>query len=279
MIAIATDSAPGRPNQDFVIVTDSIAVVIDGAGIPFGGCTHGVTWYAQQLGARTMAALVGSPEKSLRDGLEEGIAAVVAQHADTCDLSDPGTPCAAVGILRIGNEAVDTLALSDVSVVVETADGPQITCDLGIEDLSGTEPDAVAGMKFNTPEHDEALRALVANQTATRNREGGWWVAAALPEAARHAVAKSYLRRDVRRAAVMSDGVTRPVDQMKIYSWPEYLDLLDKLGPAGLIEHVRSIEVDDPDGERYPRTKRHDDAALATVVGGLGAELLPKPCM
>lgn len=70
-------------------------------------------------------------------------------------------------------------------------------------------------------------------------------------------------------------GVTRPVDQMKIYSWSEYLDLLDKLGPAGLIEHVRSIEVDDPDGERYPRTKRHDDAALATVVGGLSAEVVP----
>ncbi|MET9231399.1 hypothetical protein [Lentzea sp. NPDC003310] len=256
-----------------MIVSDSLAVVIDGAGIPFGGCKHGVTWYAQQLAARTMTALVGCPEKPLQEGLEEGIAAVVAQHADSCDLSDPGTPCAAVGILRIGDETVDTLALSDVSVVVETADGPQVTCDLGIEDLSGTEPDAVAGMKFNTPEHDEALRALVANQTATRNREGGWWVAAALPEAARHSVVNSYPRRDVQRAAVMSDGVTRPVDQMKIYSWPEYLDLLDKLGPAGLIDHVRSIEVEDPDGERYPRTKRHDDAALATVVGGLSAAM------
>jgi hypothetical protein len=50
---------------------------------------------------------------------------------------------------------------------------------------------------------------------------------------------------------------------MHCYEWGVYLDLLDKLGPAGLIEQVRSIEVADPDGERYPRRKRHDDATVA----------------
>jgi hypothetical protein len=64
--------------------------------------------------------------------------------------------------------------------------------------------------------------------------------------------------------AIFSDGVTRPVDQMGLYSWSEYLDLLDRLGPAGLVAHVREIETGDPDGARHPRTKRHDDATLAT---------------
>ena len=48
MFALATDSAPGRQNEDFVVATPEIAVVVDGAGIPFGGCRHGVAWYAKQ---------------------------------------------------------------------------------------------------------------------------------------------------------------------------------------------------------------------------------------
>ncbi|WP_406051308.1 hypothetical protein [Kribbella sp. NBC_00889] len=264
MFSLATDAAPGRPNEDFVVVTPDLAIVVDGAGVPMGGCRHGVAWYAQQLGARTLGALAGRPELSLRDGLYEALAAVAASHAETCDLTDPGTPCAAVGILRIGAETVDTLALSDVTVVVEDNEGPQITCDLRIEEISGTEPDAVAGLTFNTPEHKAALAELVSTQTRTRNRADGWWVAAAEPEAACHAVVNSYPRSRVRRLAIFSDGATRPVDQMGLYSWPEYLDLLDKLGPASLIAHVREIEEADPDGVRHPRTKRHDDATLAS---------------
>lgn len=130
--------------------------------------------------------------------------------------------------------------------------------------ISGTEPAAVAGLLFNTPEHKAALTALVSNQTRTRNREDGWWVAAADPEAAYHAVVNTYVKGDTQRLAIFSDGATRPVDQMDLYAWSDYLDLLDKLGPLGLIAHVREIETADPDGARHPRTKRHDDATLAS---------------
>lgn len=272
MFSLATDAAPGRPNEDFVIATPDLAIVVDGAGVPMGGCHHGVALYARQLGVRTMAALVGRPDLPLADGLAEGIRQVAALHADTCDLDHPGTPCAAVGILRIGEENVDALSLSDVTVVVDTVDGPQVTCDLAIEETCGTEPAALAGLRFNTPEHAAALARLVDRQTRTRNQDPGWWVAAANPEAAYRAKTASVPLGAVRRMAVFSDGATRPVDQMGLYDWPEYLDLLDKLTPQGLIAHVRSIEASDPDGERFPRTKRHDDATIAQCLG-VGARI------
>ena len=262
VFSIATDAAPGRPNEDFVVVSPELAVVVDGAGIPQGGCHHGVAWYAQQLAAHTMAALVGRADLPLADGLADALRSVAALHADTCDLDDPGTPCAAVGILRVGGERVDTLALSDATVVVETPEGVHVTCDQAIEAVCGSEPDALAGLLFGTPEHSAALDSLVACQTRSRNRDSGWWVAAADPEAAYHAEAISIPRADARRMAAMSDGATRPVDQMCLYAWPDYLDLLDKLGPAGLISHVRAIEADDPDGATHARTKRHDDASI-----------------
>ncbi|GGQ79599.1 integrase [Couchioplanes azureus] len=263
MFALATDAAPGRPNEDFVVATPEIAVVVDGAGIPYSGCHHGVAWYARQLGIRTLAALTQDPVISLADGLAAGIAAVAGMHDDTCDLANPGTPCAAIGILRIREHQVDTLALSDVSIVVDLETGTEVTCDLSIEHISGTEPDAVAGLRFGTDGHQAALADLVARQTATRNRPDGWWVAAADPNAAQYAHMRSYPRAAMLRASAFTDGATRPVDQMGCFGWRAYLDLLDELGPAGLIQHVRAIEVADPDGERYPRTKRHDDATVA----------------
>jgi hypothetical protein len=266
LFAIATDSAPGRPNEDFVIATPSIAVVVDGAGIAYGGCHHGIAWFSRQLASRTLTTLLDSPDVPLTDALAAGIEAVANQHRHTCDLTDPGTPCAAVGILRVGPQNVDMLSLSDVTVVTETTDGPVTTCDLAIEEISGTEPTAVMGLTFGMPEHDAALAQLVERQTASRNRVGGWWVAAADPEAAYHAQTMS-VPASARSgcAAVLSDGATRPVDQMAIYGWPEYLELLSKLGPDGLIAHVRGIESSDPDGARYPRTKRHDDASVAVI--------------
>jgi hypothetical protein len=264
VFSLATDAAPGRPNEDFVLTSPEIAIVIDGAGIPFGGCTHGVTWYSQQLAAHTMAALVSEPALPLAEGLARGIDAVARLHVATCDLTSPTTPCAAVGVLRIGPENVDTLALSDCVVVVDTESaGPQITCDLAIEELSGTEPAVLAGLRIGSAEHKAALSSLVEKQTATRNRENGWWVAASDPQAAYHALANTYPRESVRRAVVFSDGATRPVDQMGLYAWVDYLELLEKLGPTGLIRQVREIERGDPEGLIHPRTKTHDDASLA----------------
>lgn len=263
MFCLATDAAPGRPNEDFVLATTDTVIVIDGAGIPFGGCLHGVAWYSRQLAAQTMAVLVAEPGIPLTEGLARGIHAVAKLHVYTCDLMSPTTPCAAVGILRIGPETVDTLALSDCVVVVDTDAGPQITCDLAIEELAGTEPASLAGLRIGSDEHRAALDALVERQTETRNRDNGWWVAASDPQAACHSLTNSYPLASVRRAAALSDGATRPADQMGLYAWPEYLDLLDKLGPTGLVGHVRAIEKADPRGEVYPRTKAHDDATAA----------------
>jgi hypothetical protein len=245
------------------VATPDIAVVVDGAGIPHGGCHHGVAWYAQQLGVRTLSALIDTPGIPLTESLAIGITTVASLHSETCDLTNAGTPCAAIGILRIGEQHVDALALSDVSVVVDLETGPEVTCDLSIERISGTEPDAVAGFLFGSEGHRQGIADLVSRQTATRNKSDGWWVAAADPNAAQHAHTNTYPRSAVRRASALSDGATRPVDQMRCYDWSTYLDLLDKLGPAGLIEHVRTIESADPDGARFPRTKRHDDATAA----------------
>jgi hypothetical protein len=56
VFSLSTDAAPGRPNENFVVATPDLAIVVDSAGMPMGGCHHGVASYTQQLGARRLAA-------------------------------------------------------------------------------------------------------------------------------------------------------------------------------------------------------------------------------
>lgn len=226
MFSLATDAAPGRSNEDFVLATTDLAVVVDGAG-PGDDCAHGVSWYARQLAAQTMSALIAEPDLSLADGLARGIHAVARLHIYSCNLSSAETPRASVGILRIGTESVDTLTLGGCTVVVDTDAGPQITSD---------------------------------------HRAGAPAAASDPKIVASGALCNSYPYTWVRRAAVLSDGASWLVDQASGYDWPLYLDLLDQHGPAGLIQHVRSVEDSDPTGTQYHRAELQDDASIAHAV-------------
>jgi hypothetical protein len=63
-----------------------------------------------------------------------------------------------------------------------------------------------------------------------------------------------------RRAALLSDGATRLVDRFGVMAWPGLFDVLDREGPYSLIMQTREAESSDPEGRRWPRSKRHDDA-------------------
>jgi hypothetical protein len=67
----------------------------------------------------------------------------------------------------------------------------------------------------------------------------------------------------LQRGAVLSDGATRLVDRFGLLDWPSFLDVLAKHGPDAIIQRVRAAEDSDPDGRRWPRGKRHDDASAA----------------
>ena len=62
---------------------------------------------------------------------------------------------------------------------------------------------------------------------------------------------------------MLSDGAIRLVDRFGLLDWSGFLDVLEKQGPEVIIERVREAERSDPDGQRWPRGKRHDDASAA----------------
>ena len=262
---VAIDTQPGgaAPNEDWAAGTPTLAVVLDGlstAGLDTG-CRHGVPWYVTHLGSQLVAALADRT-LPLVTGLARALEQVAALHPE-CDLDNPGTPSATVAVLRERDGFLDHLVLADSPVVLEGRQDFTVITDLRVDEVLPELRAEVEQHETHTAEHRAALQRFVAAQRQTRNTSAGYWVAAAGPEAADHALVGSTSITDVRAAAVLSDGVSRLVTEYSMATWSEVFSALRAGGPRELIETVRKVEATDPTGRRWPRYKSSDDATVA----------------
>jgi hypothetical protein len=246
---------PGKLNEDFIGSTPTGVVLVDGAGLsePFPGCSHGVAWFARQLGGNLLA-LIEDHTLDLVSVLATAITTTASMHP-TCDLSDPSAPFGAVAMLRFTDAGVDYLAISDAILLLPVGESIQVIRD-GREFEFGREERArLASLSPGTPEYDEAFAACVQEIRSRRNQPHGYWLAAANPEAASHALTGH--GAGVRSAVVLSNGASRLVDRFALATWPALVALVSSQGPAELIRRVREAEAQ--------AAVRADDATAASV--------------
>jgi hypothetical protein len=253
-------SEPGdadRPNEDFASVglpasgQGGSVVVLDGVTPPKAGtgCLHSVPWFTARLGGALTELTVSLPDVPLVDALSRAIARTAEAHASTCDLSHPRTPQATVVLARWSPETVEYLVLSDSALLVESQDG------------------------VVTPFLDDRLALLPRSALATdalvdstlRNKEGGFFTAAADPSVARRAVTGTLPRREVRALAALTDGATRWVERFTEGDWTDCFHLMRKEGPQALVNRVRTLERTDSARSFLGRSKTHDDATVVYV--------------
>ncbi|GII80722.1 hypothetical protein Sru01_57040 [Sphaerisporangium rufum] len=263
---------PDRPNEDYLAAAPDAVVLLDGAGTPPGsqsGCSHGVAWYSRMLGSSVLALMTQS-RGTLPEILGEGIKAVASMHDFTCDLSHAGSPSATVVMLRRAGEELQWLVLADSVLVIEPAGAaePLVICDDREAQVGARYRERMDALPGGSAEHRQAHREYVETLRQHRNRDGGFWVAAADPSAADQALTGTVPAGQVTRAALLSDGASRLVDRFHLATWPEALNLLDRHGPAALIQRVRDAEHSDPEGTKWPRGKTFDDATAAYLVFG-----------
>jgi hypothetical protein len=167
-------------------------------------------------------------------------------------------------MFRAAPDRCDYLVLSDAFVVAQTATGDvRVITDRSLESVAVRERSAVYNHRIGTEEHTSAVLTMVRVQMALRNKPGGYWVAAADPDAAQHALTGHFDAGDVTRAAVLTDGAARLTEPFEVMSWPELVDVLATGSGSDLISRTRSVEGTDPRGEKWPRYKTSDDAAVA----------------
>ena len=270
-------SEPGaaeRPNEDFAAAVPGAVVLLDGAGyVPDSatGCVHGVAWYARTLGG-LLAAGAGDDRVPLPDLLSRGIEQVSHMHAGTCDLRHPATPSATVIVARQRGGTLEHLVLCDsVLLLLRRAGEPSAITDTQLEDTT-TRLRPAASLRAGTPEYDAAWRGYGERLEAARNQPGGFWLAAADPGAAAHAVTGAEPLGALSAVALLSDGASRLADRFQLATWGEIGAILTGEGPAGLIRRVRAAEAADPRGARWPRAKIHDDATAVLWRMTAGAE-------
>ncbi|MEU9051494.1 protein phosphatase 2C domain-containing protein [Streptomyces sp. NPDC048384] len=249
---------PVRPNEDFASVglpasgQGGVLVILDGVTPPRGetGCLHSVPWFTARLGGALTELTVSLPDVPLADALARAIARTAEAHAQICDLSHPRTPQATVVLARWSAEALEYLILSDSALLVESADG------------------AV------TPYLDDRLTRLPRASLATdalidahvRNREGGFFTAAADPSVAARAVTGVLPRGEVRALAALTDGATRWVEKFREGDWGDCFTFVRKEGAQGLVDRVRALERADAEERAFlGRSKTHDDATVVYV--------------
>ncbi|WP_030928832.1 protein phosphatase 2C domain-containing protein [Streptomyces sp. NRRL S-646] len=249
---------PAYPNEDFAAAAlpasgqGGTLVVLDGVTPPRGGtgCLHSVPWYTARLGGALTELTVSLPDVPLQEALARAIARTTEAHAATCDLSHPRTPQATVVVARWGVERVEYLVLSDSALLVESPDG--VVASLLDDRLS------------KLPRSSLATDALV--DSTLRNKEGGFFTAAADPSVAGRAVTGVLPRGDVRALLALTDGATRWVEKFREGDWTDCFRFVRKEGAQALVDRVRELERADAEERRYlRRSKTHDDATVVYV--------------
>lgn len=261
-------SGTGRINEDWVGATGSVAVVLDGVSSPqeLGtGCIHDVPWYVENLGSRLLGRVTTWTQSDLPTCLETAIRDVSDLHRDTCNLNNQGTPSATVAVLRQGSESWEYLVLSDAVLIAQGDKGMTVITDDRVTKVVQDEVRAVHQEIPGTPQHRDMLLHLVTAQRRYRNREDGYWLAGAIPEAAHRAVTGTLGTDGIQRAALMTDGVSCLVDTYHQWTWKQLLDAMATQGPCAVLRQVRETESRDPYGKRWPRYKASDDATAAFI--------------
>lgn len=246
--------------------SSDLIVVLDGATVRTeSGCSHGPAWYARKLGAAIISH-AASRTQSLSSVLADAIRDVADLHSDTCDLTDPAAPSAAVGIVRVEGETIRYLILGDITIVSDVRGHVSAVSDDRVSQTAREQRQLADKHPIGTPEKKQALQQMKAVELASKNVVGGYWIAGSDPDAVAHAIVGEWKAEEVRQIALLSDGAARFVNLFHRGDWQATLEILKSNGPERFIEHVRLAEYADSTGSRYPRNKRSDDATVVYAV-------------
>ena len=150
-------------------------------------------------------------------------------------------------VARWSPATVEYLVLSDSALLVESPDG------------------------VVTPVLDDRLARLPRAALATdalidanlRNKEGGFFTAAADPSVAGRSVTGSLDRAQVRTLAALTDGAARWVERFEEGNWTDCFTFIRKRGAQALVNRVRELELADAESRTFlHRSKTHDDATV-----------------
>lgn len=277
-------SGPGFPdqvNEDSFGWTGKAAFVLDGA-TPLGPSLTpppgtDAAWLAQTLARELRARL--APGAGLKDALRQAITAAAQQFSSLAgpELEPWRKPVATLVGIRLAEGArsrIELFALGDSAAFVQVGAGPAWRWPLASASGRAEHADARAalarkggfGAEGRAYNEAQALQDL-RRRRALYNAPGGvQWLPGVEPEAARHLKVEPVPATASIMALLCTDGFAALVDHYGRHDPAGFIADARHRGLATLLAELRAIEqVDDPDGVRFPRFKRSDDATALLV--------------
>lgn len=262
---VQTAQLPRPPaGADRVVVTPGAVIVLDGASA-FGPATVSPAVYTDQLGTEIATAINASPGGPLPQILATAITAT----ATALNLRDDDGPSSTVAIARVNDGTGDLLLLGDSYIAHGSAGTTAVLTDdrldhLGLPQAHLYRERLAAGSGYGAA-HTATLRELQAGQRARRNVPGGYWIASADPEAAKHAITLALPAASLDWIILATDGTVDTARHLGLDDW-EAIACSDQATLARFLQQCHEWEEDiDPEGRQYPRAKRHDDKAIAAI--------------
>lgn len=99
----------------------------------------------------------------------------------------------------------------------------------------------------------------------TVNTSTGYWLLGADPAVGAHATVTSLALSGAATVLLATDGFYALVEDYGRYGDRELIATAQTIGLAALARELRHIEDEDPNGERFPRMKKSDDATALLV--------------
>jgi hypothetical protein len=266
---------PAKPNEDSFVAVPYLAAVFDGATGLGERLMPGISdaqWIAQ-FGARRLRAHAEEGEGGLRDWLRAAAADAEKSFKALrrrAPVENYEIAYASAMIIAPRDDGLDLLWFGDCAALLRDPSGALTMLGDTIDKREGERArvgrlvkpgrgPAAAGVR------DEFLPALRASRNVV-NTPGGDWLFAPDESCADHAKEAHVAVRVDSLVLVASDGFLALVSDYERYTPETLFAAAERHGLAPLGDELRSIEAADPDGLRYPRFKRSDDATALLLA-------------
>ncbi len=272
--AISKPGCSGRENEDRFGWDSSAAFVIDGAtplGPPLLAPPHSdAAWLAEFARRFFLDALPsGSPSQDIVRSLNTAARAYFRSQVQV-EIEPYQYPVAAFQALRILEDNIETMGLADCSLFIRDALGHSMRWTGTPSRSSVKQQDANRTGVLQTSVgalHDERVLAELRKYRATYNTGNGPWTLGLEPAAADHVAMNSVAVRLPAVAILCTDGFAAAVDCYQLYTIETMFAATEKGGLGLPLRELRRTERDlDPDGCRFPRFKRSDDATAILLA-------------
>jgi len=262
-----------RVNEDALGATHGIAFVLDGvtslAQTPLMPGKSDAAWASQAARDLFLAheAAGGGDLRTLVTMVAEGITSKFECERLRAPLERYELPWTTMSLIGVEAGRLNIAYVGDSRVLIETDDDE-------VHNF-GTNPSRTA---FETRLAEKmiaarkgqglSLQAVLPELRAARNTVNtntGFWLLGADPAVGANATVTSLTLSGPATVLLATDGFYALVEDYKRYGDRELIATAQTIGLQALARELRHIEDGDPNGERFPRMKKSDDATALLV--------------